>query len=484
MTGRFLREVHAVSALAMPVMVAQLSHMGMSLIDTIMAGHIDAVNLAGVALGNGLYWPTMLLLSGLLMAVTPTIAHLRGANRIGETGAVARQAMWIAFMAASIGILLLHQSEPVYRLIDVDQASIPIATQFLNAQSWGLYGALGFYVLRYLCDGMAWTKPAMYVALCALAVKVPLTYALVFDPVGIGGYGGVGCGIATAILAWLQFVAFTFVVFFSRMRRTGVFARFDWPDWAMLGRLARLGIPIGITLFLEVAFFSMITILTGRFGASTLASHHIAMSLGGVAFMVPLALGIATTIRVGAHVGARTFAQARLSARVAVRGALIIGTVSALILFTARHQLVSLYIEDTRVVALAASLLIVAAVFQIVDALQVTAMGALRGYKDTQRPMWIAMFSYWLVGLPLGSVLAFGIGDFAGLGVYGFWWGLVGGLATASCILITRLIRLSRDRERVIRLASRTDTVMDVSDFSSLDRDTRVDSSGSSKAIP
>ena len=434
-------ELKALSVLGAPIVLTQMSQMGMSIIDMMFAGRVSAADLAGVGLGASLFWPTMLLTSGLLFALTPTVAQLYGAGRANETGAVARQAGWIALAGAIVVILVLLNATPIYTFFDVDPVGIPIAVGYLESQAWGIFALFGYFVFRNLCEGLALTLPAMVIGLMSLGLKIPLNMIFVNGALGIEGQGGIGCGVSSAIVFWIQFFAIAIAVFATRIRRSGVFQRFDKPDFAEIGRLVRLGLPIGTSIFAEVSFFSGIVMLIGRFGVDVVASHNIATSFAGVAFMIPLAIGMSSTIRVGASVGAREFGHAWLTVRVAVMTALAIGCVSALVMLLGRKQLVTLYNEEPQVVALASMLFLYCAFFQLFDCAQVVMMGSLRGYKDTTKPMFIAIGAYWGIGMPIGLAFGFGWVTEEPIGVVGFWWGLCAGLAAAAFGLSIRIKR-------------------------------------------
>ena len=443
------KELGALGVLAGPIILTQLSQMGMGVVDAIMAGRVSAVDLAGIALGGNFFWPAMLLLSGIAMSVTPLVSQMHGAGREEDAGAVVRQALWIAFGGAVLLVVAMQFGEAAYRLIGVDPAAIPVAAAYLSAMSFGLVPILGYFVLRNLCDGMSWTTPAMVVALSGLALKVPLNYLFVYGGLGIPAMGGVGCGVSGAIVMWCEFLAMIGVVKYSRVKRAGAFSRFSAPDPGMIWRLMRLGLPIGIAIFFEVAVFSVVTLLIGRLGVEAVASHQIASNIGGITFMVPLALGMAATIRVGYNIGANDLPGARRSAFVAVGASGVFAVVAAGVLLGLRHEIVGAYTTDPAVIEIAAGLLLFVALYQFVDDTQVTAVGALRGYKDVRAPMFTALVAYWAIALPVGAVLGFGLFGTEPWGVEGFWSGLVGGLAVASVVLLARLGWLSRNERRI-----------------------------------
>ncbi len=435
----YMREFRQLGTLTAPLVVTQVSQMGMTVVDVVVTGRYGYVDQAGVGLATSLFWPIMLLLTGTLMAVTPTVAQLNGARRVAETGFVVRQALWLALFLAIVIIIVLHNVEPLYRFIGVDEKAIPISVNYLRAVSFGIPALLGYFVLKNLCEGMGMTVPSMVILISALTIKIPLTYALVFGIGEFSGYGGVGCGVATACIMWFQLFCIVIAVSITRIRHSGVFTRFDSPRFGVIGKLTKLGFPIGLTIFVEVSFFSFAGLMIGKLGAQATASHQIAMSIGGLGFMIPLALGMASTIRVGTNVGAGRFHVVRRTVSVASVVGLGIALVVAVILLTLRHQIVSLYSEDSEVIALAAQLLLLCALFQVFDASQVVSVGALRGFKDTTVPMILATISYWALGMPVGYVLAFGFGNLNGIGAIGFWYGLVFGLFIAAILQFVRL---------------------------------------------
>lgn len=450
-----LRELGRLLQLAMPMMLTQVAQMGMGVADTIMAGRYSAADLAGVALGGNLYWPTLMLLSGVIMSLTPSVSQLHGGGRESEAGEVVRQALWIALGGGIVLVLLLNSAAPVYGWIGVDARAIPIAEAYLHALSFGVIPMLGYFALRYLCDGLSWAVPAMLIATSALLLKVPLNYLLIYGGLGIPALGGVGCGWSSAIVMNLQLLAMLGVISVSRVRRVGVLSRFSRPDPALIGRLVRLGLPIGLTIFLEFSMFSVVTLLIGRLGVEAVAAHQIAGNVGAMTFMVPLALGMAVSIRVGFNVGAGDLRAARRSGWVAIAVALVFAVIAAIAVFVAREYIAGLYSNEVAVVALAMDLLLFVVLFQLFDDTQVTAVGALRGFKDTRTPLAIALVSYWCVGLPVGVAFGFGWLGPEFEGVRGFWVGLSAGLAVAAVVLVSRFRWLSLQQSRILELSGR-----------------------------
>lgn len=446
-------ELGVLLRLAAPLILAQLSQMFMGVADVVMVGRVSATDMAGVTLGGNLYFPTQFLVAGLLMALTPTIAQLHGAGRTCEMGEVVRQAFWIAVPAGVLLVVLFNNIEPVYHWIGIDARAIPVAVGYLHALSFGVMPLLCFFAMRYLCEGNSWTKPAMVLSMLSLPMKVLLNYGFIYGNLGLPELGGVGCGYSSATIAWLQFTAMVFIVRHSRMRQSSVFDRFSRPDGAAIGRLIRLGVPIGLANFLEMAVFSGVTLLIGRIGVEAVAAHQIAMNVGGLTFMIPMGIGMAAAIRVGFNTGAGDLEAARRSGWLAIGVATVFAVFAAIGVLLGRHWIPSLYTPDVAVAALAASLLVFVALFQLFDDTQVTALGSLRGYKDTKLPMYIALFAYWGVGFPVAVVLGYGAFGLEPMGPQGFWTGLTLGLAVAAVGLVWRFRWLSVNHERIGALA-------------------------------
>lgn len=438
------RELGRLARIGAPVIAAQLAQMGMGLVDTLMLGRVSAGDLAGAALGGNIVWPAMILLMGVLMAVTPTISQLHGAKRTAEAGEVIRQGVWIALAVGLLIVVLVSQAEHVFLAVGADADVIPFALAYVEVARWGLPGVMFYFLFRYLCDGLGETRPAMYVAFTALGLKALLNWVFVFGKFGAPALGVTGCALSTACVMWFECLAMLAIVSTPRFRvPTRLFERFSPPDPARIGELVRLGLPIGLTAFFEMACFSLVTLLVARFGAVSVAAQQIAYSINGIVFMLAMGLGVAATIRVGYELGAGRPEAARRSAFVALATAAVIGVVAAGVLALGNEFIPALFTTDAAVAELAAHLVLFVALYIIVDNTQATAIGALRGYKDTRVPMLVALFGYWVLALPLGATLGFGwIGE--PRGVDGFWIGLATGLATVAVALTWRLTRLAR----------------------------------------
>ena len=438
---RFAREVRTSATLAAPLVLGHLSTGLIGFVDSVIAGHHGTRTLAAVAVGTALFWLPMMVPMGTLMALPPTVSQLDGAGRRDEIGPVFRQALWLSI---GLGVVLFaFLSLVTFALAPMGIAADirPGAIAFLHGIRWGVPALTLYLCMRYLSDGLHWTLPTMVLGFGGLLVLVPLGYALTWGIGGLPELGAGGLGLASATMMWAQAIAFA--VYLLRSRRFAslrLFSHFEAPRIEVLRDLLRTGLPIGVTVLMEGGLFIVTALLIGRLGGVEVAAHQIAINVASLCFMIPFGLAEATTVRVGHALGRGDGDAVR---RAAFAGyVLMFGTqaVSGVLLLFGNHALAGLYTADGTVAALAATLLWYAAAFQFPDGVQVLSAGALRGLGDTRRPMLLAAFAYWGVGMPLGAGLGLGLG----WGPQGMWIGLIVGLTTAAILLSRRFLRSSR----------------------------------------
>ena len=446
-------EVRALSRLGLPMVATQFFIMATGFLDTAMAGHYASVDLAGVALGGNVMWPVFMLLAGLNMALTPMVAHFRGEGKVHQMGGLVRQGLWLALFSSAIIITVITHAEPVFTFFNIDPQVADIADRYLNAAAWGIPGVMLYVTLRYVCDGLGHTIEPMLIAGSALIINGILNYILIYGKFGFPEMGGEGCGWATAITMWSEFFLMLLLISKPWFRETGLLNKFEWLHFKNLRSIIKVGLPIGLTMFLEMAVFSVIAFLVGSIGVTSLAAHSIAGNISWATFVIPMSLGSAASIRVGYFVGTKDFAYARQVSKTAFQISLVYSLFASILLISTRHLITTIYSNDLMVLELASSLLIIVAIYQIVDCTQATIIGALRGYKDTRVPMVYSFIGYWVLAMPIGVVLGFGyLGE--PLGVYGFWTGLGLGLFFVCILAGRRLYQTSHDDERIRALAT------------------------------
>jgi multidrug resistance protein, MATE family len=441
MLRRGLREAGATVRLALPLVAAQLAAIGSNVVDAMLAGHLNAHTLGAVAVGANLWSLAIVASIGVMMAVPASVSHLDGAGERHRVGALFGQVLWIALV---LGVLLwwaVRHAAPLLVLIGVAPELRPDVDAFLDAISWGAPALTTYFALRGLSEGLSLTRPSMWFSLGGLTLLAPLGYVLMYGRLGLPALGARGSGIATATVLWLEMLAFaTYVGTHRNYRGLGLTLRWPRPRWSRIGELLHLGIPMAITVLMEAGLFAATGLVISTLGADVVASHQVALNVASVAFMVPLGLAMATTIRVGRAAGAGDMAAVRRAGFGGIGVALVTQLLSSGLMLAAPAHIAALYTHDPRVISLASRLLVLAGLFQFSDGIQVVSNGALRGLKDTRIPMLITAFAYWGVGMPVGWWLTF----HHALGARGMWMGLIAGLSMAAVLLLVRFVRALR----------------------------------------
>ena len=438
-------EVRELLVIGWPIIVAQVSQTGMGFVDTLMSGRYGPQDLAAIAVGSSIWLPVFLAASGVLMATTPLVAHFVGASQLTRTREVLTQGAVIALALGLLSVLILHNTLPLLHWMAVDPALAAKTDAYLKAISWGFPAILLYQVIRSFSEGFGKTRPIMKIAILGLLANIPLNYVLIYGKFGLPELGGVGCGWATAIVMWLTLGAGILY-----LRRSVTFTECDLfqgsllPTAPALGHFLRLGLPIGMALLIEVSMFAIIALLLADLGEVIVGAHQVTLSFTGMIFMIPLSISMALTIRVGHQLGAKENAGARFSAATGVMITIGFAAVSATTMVLFAPHIVSLYTDSPEIIEIAVSLIGIAAIFQFSDAIQVSCAGALRGYKDTNIPLLIVFIAYWVIGLPLGVILARTDLLVPAMGPQGFWIALVASLTIAAAMLARRLVWRSK----------------------------------------
>ncbi len=443
---KYLTEARQLLALAIPVILAQVAQTAMGFVDTIMAGSVSATDMAAVAVGTSIWLPAILFGHGLILALTPVVAQLNGSGRRERIAAQVRQAYWLAAMVSVlIMIVLWNAGYMIHAMHDIDPALADKAVGYLRALLWGAPGYLFFQVARNQCEGLSKTKPGMVMGFIGLLVNIPVNYVFIYGHLGMPALGGVGCGVATASVYWVMFIVMRLWVRRARsMRDITLPDYFSTPDWTVLKRLIRLGLPVALALFFEVTLFAVVALLVSPLGIVNVAGHQIALNFSSLMFVLPLSLGVATTIRVGFRLGQGSVEAAKVAAWTGQGVGIMMAAITALFTVTFREQIALLYNDNPQVIMLASQLMMLAAIYQFSDSIQVIGSGILRGYKDTRSIFFITLVAYWVIGLPSGYLLALTNWIVAPMGPAGFWCGFILGLTSAAIMMLWRIRRLQK----------------------------------------
>ena len=443
-------EARATWLLAYPMVLTNLAQALIHATDVVLLGRVGPRTLAAAALGINLYTFCLIFGMGLMTAAAPMIARERGRrwNSVRDVRRTVRQAMWAAALIVLPMWALLWNTRNVLILLGQDPVLAADAQGFIRYLMWGLLPAMLYLVLRNFLAAMERPLWALVIAVAAVIANAALNTALIFGvpAIGLPALRLTGAGIGSAIVICLEFVGIALIVTrHPSFRRYRLFGRFWRADWPRFREVWRLGLPIAITLTLEVGIFNAAVFLMGLIGTASLAAHQIAIQIAALSFMVPMGLAQAVTVRVGFFYGRRDpigISRAGWTSFVLGTGFM---SFMAVLMWAAPRELVSIFLDpadpaNAPVIPLAIAFLGLAALFQIVDGAQAVGAGMLRGLHDTTVPMAFALFGYWVVGMGTAVTLGFGLG-WEGVGI---WTGLAAGLAVVAVLMIFRWTR--RDR--------------------------------------
>jgi MATE family multidrug resistance protein len=434
----------ATFTLGIPLIGAQLAQLGIHTTDVVIVGRLGAAYLAALVLSSQFFFTLFILGSGFANAVMPMVAQAYGRGDTVSVRRSVRMGMWVVLIYSALMIPIFYNAENILLFAGQKPDVAALAGSYLKIAQWGIGPALLFMTLRGLVSAHGRAGIVLYVTIAILSINAFFAYALVlgrfgFPAMGIEGAAYVSLGVN--ILSFLLITAY--IQSRPEMRSHELFVRFWRPDWPAFREVVHLGLPIGFTMLAEVSLFTGASLLMGSIGTLELAAHGIALQLASIAFMIPLGLAQAGTVRVGVAHG-RSDHTAVVRASLAVLTVAAVIAVSGGVLFAAiPTTLASIFLDkagkdSAAVLAIAGPFVVIAGIFQLVDGLQAIAAGLLRGLKDTRIPMILALISYW----PIGFLAAWFFAFPAGFGGIGVWFGFLCGLSAASVLLNWRFYRL------------------------------------------
>ena len=446
--GAWGAEITATLALAWPIILTNVAQVGLATTDVVMMGWLGPDALAAGALAVNLNFAFLIFAIGIVTATAPLTAIELGRNRhsVRDVRRTTRQGFWAAIAITLPIWAVLWHAEAIFLLLGQQPHIAANAAAYLHTFQWQFLPFLFYVILRNFVSALERPLAALWVGGSALVVNATLVWTLMFGHFGMPAMGLPGAGIATTLTNIYMAGALALLIARNRrFRRYHLFGRFWRADWSRFRAIWKVGLPIGFTLAFEATVFNAATFLMGLISAQALAAHAIAIQIPSLTFMVPLGLATAATVRVGRAYGAGDISGISRAGWSAYGIALVYACGTATLILTFRHQLVGFFLDwsnptDAVVAGLAASYLVWAGIFQIVDGAQVTGSGMLRGLGDTRVPMWLAGLGYWGFGLPVALVLGFWV-KLAGVGI---WIGLSTGLAAAATLMTGRWIMRER----------------------------------------
>lgn len=457
-------EIRECLHLAIPLAGAQLAQTSTAFVDTIMMGWLGSSVLAAGGLGASIFQALILISTGIVSAVSPIVAAAHGAGQPALVGKTLRQGFWLALGLALPICSLLWSADRWLVWLGQSPETITLVTPYTRSIVWGILPALLFAVLRNFVAALSDPRPVIAIVTGGTVLNIAANYVLMFGKFGFPAMGLAGIGWASALSLWGILAALVlYIVSQPRYQIYRPFHGLTQFERHTFRELIQVGLPIGVLAAVETGMFTATMLIMGQLGTLALAAHQIALQTAAVTFMVPLGISLATTVRVGQKLGQQDLAGVRLAGSVGIAIAGLFMGLMGISFWLFPKNIVAIYLNindpaNLAVVALAQQLLGVAAVFQMVDGIQVSVTGALRGLQDTRIPMLIGIIAYWGIGLTSGYFL----GVHFQLGGVGLWWGLAFGLTTAAIVLTWRFYtmpikQLTRKQEQQWSACSKYD---------------------------
>lgn len=435
MNFKYKREINNTIILAYPVIIGQLGHMMMGVVDSLMVGKVGAAPLAASSITNGIFMLFMIFGIGVSMAISPITAMSVGAKKYSECGVVFRQGLLVNVGIGIILTLVTGLGAEIIRFLDQPQEIVGQGMVYLHILSYSIIPVMIFQTYKQYSEGLSIMGPAMIITLLANLVNVFVNWVLIYGNLGMPAMGLPGAGWATFATRIVMAISLIIYVSFSiKYKPYDPTFHFRRIDFNMMKRILKLGIPGGLQYFFEVGAFAGSAIIIGWLGTNELAAHQIAINLASISFMCALGISAAASIRVGNAVGRSNIQDTRSAGLVAFILSAVVMSTFGIIFIVLRFFLPGLYISDPNVIQITSSLLIIAALFQLSDGTQAVGIGVLRGIADAKVPMIITFIAYWIIGLPGGYFLGFTLG----IGVQGVWFALFIALTVSAILLSIR----------------------------------------------
>ncbi|WHX24795.1 MATE family efflux transporter [Virgibacillus halodenitrificans] len=441
-TSSLKEKLKLFTIILIPILITQVSMYMMNIFDTVMSGRASAEDLAGVAIGSSLWVPIFTGVNGILLAITPIIAHLTGAQSNKEISNKVQQGIYLS-VALGIVVFIIgaFALNPVLEIMDLEPKVRHIAKYYLIALGSGLIPLFIFNTLRCFIDALGQTRMSMVIILISLPLNLLFNYVFIFGKFGVPVFGGIGAGIATSITYWLVCIIALGVVYrVAPFRQFHVFSNWIKPSIQAWREQLKIGVPIGVAMFFETSIFSAVTLLMSVYSTYTIAAHQAAINFASLLYMIPLSVGMALTIAIGFELGGQRLKDARIYGYIGISGGLFIALFAGAVLYVTRDWVAEMYNSNPEVIELTKHFINYAIFFQLADAFGAPIQGALRGYKDVNVTLILALISYWIIGLPVGWILA----NYTSLEPFGYWVGIIVGLSCGAIALLARLFHIQK----------------------------------------
>lgn len=442
----YIYQIRKLIHLSVPILIGQLSQVLMGLVDTLMSGRVSADDMAAVSLGASFWLPCVIFIIGFLMPVTSIISCYFGSRDIERIPYVFWQAFYFGVILSVPFFILIFNADILVNLMhSLDPKMKQLTSTYLTGISFSVPAIAILQAMRSCSEGISYIFPIMIISFIGLLFNIVLNFIFIYGYFGFPALGGAGCGFSTSIVCWIMTFCMTgYLIYDKKISWIEVLKKRYYIDFSYIKKLFFIGFPVALSSFFEVALFSAITITITSFGINVVAGNQISSSFSSIVFMIPVSIGIAASIRTSYYLGLKDFNLSRISSNAAIFLAFFAAILSCCFTILFRENIASMYSSDPMVIKVATDILLIAAIYQVSDSIQVVCSGCLRGYGDTKTCLFVSLFSYWVVAYPLGYVLSMTDIVFSDLGVKGFWYAVVTGLSIACILFYMRLHHLNK----------------------------------------
>ncbi|WP_434524167.1 MATE family efflux transporter [Photorhabdus asymbiotica] len=436
---------------SLPIIVSQIARTAMSFVDIVMSGHYATADLAAVTLGSSIWFPIFVLGYGMIIMLAADVAKQKAQHDDEGIKASLRNYLFLAVILSIPIIFLLILVSWLLSFIGIDEHILEITQGYVLVMACGVPSVLIFNVFRSFLQGLEDTKAAMYLSAGALLLNIPLNYIFIYGKLGLPEMGGIGAGITTAIINNLSAVCLI-IYFLLKKEYHRYRLNFNLPKYHDLIRTFYISIPSGLALFVEMVFLDVIAITAAPLGAEVIAAHNIMLNITSIIYTITGGIAAAVTVRVGSCIGKRDKTSLTGTIKISIALILSISTFIGVLIYYFADAFVSLYTNDHEVIIIATNIIFLLCLFQFFDSCQAALSGILRGFHDTRSVFYAPLFGYWLIGFPLGFILALTDLVTENMGIIGFWYGLVLGLFVNAALLF--IILKVRRNTMISRLIS------------------------------
>ncbi len=439
-TQTWLTESRKILNLAIPLIITNLAFIMMGVIDTMMSGLASAEDLAGLAIGGNIWVFVELAMGGLITAITPRIARFFGANQFEDIKIETQQALMLAIIFGIFSLVILLISVPYFPLLGTSADVTVIAQGYTTIIAYSLPASAIIWVLFCLLEGHGILRFAVLSALVAVILNLIFDYIFVFGKLGFPAMGGIGCAWTTTIIYCLWAVACIYYTAKHKdIKPYGIYSHWPSFNWQRWREILALGLPISLALVAEEGSFNITALLIAPLGTEALGAHHITIQVVALIIMLGVGIGQATAIRIAQDIGRSQITKMSDHIKTSMSLVLLVGLFFGFVVYLFRNSIPMLFTNDLNIALISSTIMLFAPIYLLSDAMQIWAAQSLRGFEDTKVPMMLQLFSFWIIGFPLGYSL--GVTSFWGenYGVYGFWVGILCGIVICCCLICSRL---------------------------------------------